>query len=186
MPWLIKIASVVEAWFPGEEGGAAIADVLSGDVNPSAKLPLTFPMSDDQVPASLGNQYPGINSIEHYTEGLNVGYRWQDAQHKTPLFPFGFGLSYTRFSLSHLTYEILADHTIDVSVTVENLGPRAGAIVPQLYVTYPTSAGEPPVQLRGFAKVYLRSGTVQKGSSSWRPVIFHLVRRQPQLGHCSR
>jgi beta-glucosidase len=186
MPWLSKVASVVEAWFPGEEGGASIADVLSGDVNPSAKLPLNFPMSDDQVPASLGNQYPGINSIEHYTEGLNVGYRWQGAQHKTPLFPFGFGFSYTRFSLSHLTYEILADHTIDVSVTVENLGPRAGAIVPQLYVTYPTSAGEPPVQLRGFAKVYLRSGTVQKGSSSWRPVIFHLVRRQPQLGHCSR
>jgi beta-glucosidase len=119
-------------------------------------------MSDDQVPASTADQYPGINSTEHYTEGLNVGYRWQDAQHKTPLFPFGFGLSYTRFKLSNLTYELLADHTIDVSVTVENQGPRAGAIVPQLYVTYPTSAGEPPVQLRGFAKVYLRSGTIQK------------------------
>jgi beta-glucosidase len=162
MPWLSKVASVLEAWFPGEKGGTAIADVLSGDVNPSAKLPLTFPTSDDQVPASSANQYPGINSIEHYTEGLNVGYRWQDAQHKTPLFPFGFGLSNTRFKLSHLTYEILADHTSDVSVTAENRGPRAGAIVPQLYITYPTSAGEPPVQLRGFSKIYLRRETIQK------------------------
>jgi beta-glucosidase len=74
----------------------------------------------------------------------------------------GFGLSYTRFKLSHLPCEMLADHTIDVSVTVENQGPRAGAIIPQLYVTYPTSAGEPPVQLRGFTKIHLRSGTIQK------------------------
>lgn len=162
MPWINKVASVLEAWFPGEEGGAAIAAVLSGDVNPSAKLPLTFPMSDDQVPTSSADQYPGINRTEHYTEGLNVGYRWQDSRHKTPLFPFGFGLSYTRFKLSDLTYEVLADHTINVSVTVENQGPRAGAIIPQLYVTYPGSAGEPPVQLRGFAKVYLPSRTIQK------------------------
>ncbi|HEY5212700.1 MAG TPA: glycoside hydrolase family 3 C-terminal domain-containing protein [Acidobacteriaceae bacterium] len=161
MPWVNKVAAIVEAWFPGEEGGLAIADVLSGDINPSAKLPLTFPADDHQVPASTPEQYPGVDGTETYTEGLEVGYRWQNAQHQTPLFPFGFGLSYTSFGFSGLTYKVQSDGTVDVSVKVRNQGTRDGADVVQLYLDYPSTAGEPPLQLRGFQKVQLRSGQAQ-------------------------
>jgi beta-glucosidase len=172
MPWLSKVASVLEAWFPGEEGSTAIADVLSGDVNPSAKLPLTFPTSDDQVPASSANQYPGINSIEHYTEGLNVGYRWQDAQHKTPLFPFGFGLSNTRFKLSHLTYEILADHTSDVSVTAENRGPVPVRSSRNFISPIPPLLANRRFNFGASAKFTCAGKQFKKYISSWRRVIF--------------
>ncbi len=156
MPWVHDVAAVVEAWFPGEEGGAAIAAVLAGDVNPSGKLPITFPASDAEVPASTPDQYPGINHVEHYSEKLNVGYRWFDAMRKAPLFPFGFGLSYTRFEFSKLSSALRPDGNVAVHVTVTNQGNRAGAEVAQLYVSYPENADEPPLQLRAFSKVKLQ------------------------------
>ncbi|MDE1160899.1 MAG: glycoside hydrolase family 3 C-terminal domain-containing protein [Acidobacteriaceae bacterium] len=158
MPWLNKVAGVLEAWFPGEEGGNAVADVLTGVVDPSSKLPITFPASDASVPANTADQYPGVHGVEHYTEKLEVGYRWQDAHQQTPLFPFGFGLSYTHFRYSSLRVKPLPGGRVDVSALVQNDGPRAGADVAQLYLSYPSSAGEPPRQLRDFAKVALRPG----------------------------
>lgn len=158
MPWLDHVAAVVEAWFPGEEGGPAIASVLAGEINPSGKLPITFPASDDQVPASTPDQYPGVNGVEHYNEGLNVGYRWYDSAHKTPLFPFGFGLSYTRFGFSQLAVSPRPDGSVAVHVTVTNRGKRAGSEVAQIYVGYPKETGEPPLQLRAFSKVQLKPG----------------------------
>ncbi|HEY2215614.1 MAG TPA: glycoside hydrolase family 3 protein, partial [Acidimicrobiales bacterium] len=95
MPWLNQVSSVLEMWYPGEEDGNAAAALLFGDVDPSGKLPLTFPASLSQLPTNTATQYPGVNGTEVYSEGLLVGYRWYDAEHLTPLFPFGFGMSYT-------------------------------------------------------------------------------------------
>jgi beta-glucosidase len=185
MPWRDRVGSIVEAWYPGEEGGAAIADVLSGAINPSAKLPVTFPASDSQIPTTTPRQYPGVNGIEHYSEGLEVGYRWQDARQQTPLFPFGFGLSYTHFEFSGMGFAAKPDGSVDVSAAIKNVGAREGAEVAQLYLQYPKEAGEPPFQLRGFQKVRLAPGhsttihfhldrrafSVWSGDdSTWRPV----------------
>ncbi|TAM27755.1 MAG: glycosyl hydrolase [Rhodanobacter sp.] len=158
MPWLHEVAGVLDAWFPGEEGGAAIAGILAGDHDPSGKLPLTFPAANGQVAASTPAQYPGIDHVEHYSEGLRVGYRWYDATGHKPLFPFGFGLSYTHFGFTDMDVTPQHDGSVIVHATVTNQGARAGAEVAQVYVGYPAAAGEPPVQLRGFAKVHLAAG----------------------------
>ena len=103
MPWLDKVSAVLETWYPGQQYGTAIASLLFGDTNPSGKLPLTFPASDQQGPWGAGTlQYPGDGTNVFYSEGIDVGYRWYDAQHATPLFPFGYGLSYTSFAFSNL------------------------------------------------------------------------------------
>ena len=102
MPWLDQVGAVVEAWYPGMEGGNAIADVLFGDVNPSGKLPCTFPKQLSDSPAHAMGNFPGKRGVERYDEGLLVGYRWFDAKNIEPLFPFGFGLSYTHFDYSNL------------------------------------------------------------------------------------
>jgi beta-glucosidase len=153
MPWLSQVKGVIEAWYPGEEDGNAIAPVLFGAVSPAGKLPITFPASDAGVPASTPQQYPGVNGVADYSEGLDVGYRWDDATGTTPLFPFGYGLSYTRFSFSHLTV-----HGGQVTAEVTNAGDSAGTDVVQLYVGDPASAGEPPRQLKGFQRVSLTPG----------------------------
>jgi beta-glucosidase len=157
MPWLRNVKGVLEEWYPGQEGGNAIASLLYGDVNPSAKLPMTFPASESDVPASTPQQYPGVDGRVDYSEGLEVGYRWYDAHGVTPLFPFGFGLSYTTFEYSGLSVERRGAGAA-VTFTVRNSGRRAGADVPQVYVGMPASAGEPPKQLKGFARVSLRPG----------------------------
>lgn len=162
MPWIQEVAAVLESWFPGEEGGTAITNVLFGDVNPSGKLPITFPASDSDVPASTRRQYPGIDNIEYYSEKLKVGYRWQDTEHRTPLFPFGYGLSYTHFCFSDLGLHSAADGTVTVHVTVSNEGRRAGEEVAQLYVGFPVAATEPPFQLKAFEKVSLAAGTSRR------------------------
>ncbi len=100
MPWLNQVASVVDAWYPGQSSGTSLADVLFGKVDPSGHLPVTFPTSLSQVPASTPEQFPGVGGQVLYSEGLDVGYRWYDAKGITPLFPFGFGLSYTKFAFS--------------------------------------------------------------------------------------
>jgi beta-glucosidase len=153
MPWLPDVAGVLEAWYPGEEDGNAAAAVLYGDVDPGGRLPITFPKSLADTPANTPAQYPGVNGVATYSEGLDVGYRHYDASDIAPLFPFGYGLSYTTFRLSRLDV-----HGPHVSVDVTNTGHRTGTQVVQVYVTDPASAGEPPLQLKGFAKVTLRPG----------------------------
>ncbi len=164
MPWLSQVQGVVEAWYPGQEDGNAIAAVLFGDVNPSGKLPMTFPASGSQIPANTTAQYPGVNDESSYSEGLDVGYRYYDANNLTPLFPFGYGLSYTNFSFSNLAVSPGSgafNGNVTVTATIKNTGSRTGADVAQLYVTFPSSAGEPPRQLKGFQKVSLTVGQSQ-------------------------
>ncbi|SEG86203.1 beta-glucosidase [Actinacidiphila yanglinensis] len=162
MPWLNSVKGVLEAWYPGQNDGTAIASLLFGDTNPSGHLPVTFPASLSQVPAHTTAQWPGTNGQVQYSEGVDVGYRYYDANNLTPLFPFGFGLSYTSFSFSNLHVGTLAaGGTATVTATVTNTGSRAGADVAQLYVGQPAGNGEPPRQLQGFARVSLQPGASQ-------------------------
>ena len=161
MPWLDEVAGVIQAWYPGQEDGNALAAILYGDINPSAKLPLTFPRTAAAVPLSKKEQWPGVDGHSEYSEGLNIGYRWFDATHSDPLFPFGFGLSYTTFKMSRLVvqpakFTTTAPIKVTVTVDVANTGKRAGAEVVQVYVGHPASNGEPPRQLRAFAKLMLK------------------------------
>jgi beta-glucosidase len=161
MPWLQQVASVVDAWYPGQTSGTSLADVLFGKVDPSGHLPVTFPTSLSQVPASAPAQFPGVNGQVLYSEGLDVGYRWYDSKNLTPLMPFGFGLSYTRFAFSHLTTDRTVTGGVDdvhVAATITNVGHRAGADAVQLYLGDPAAAHEPPRQLVGFQKVSLQPG----------------------------
>ncbi len=161
MPWINEVPVVLEAWYPGEEDGNAVADVLTGKVDPSGKLPITFPASVDQTLAKNPEQYPGVNETVQYTEGLDVGYRGYAANHETPQFPFGFGLSYTTFSFDGLKVTHAAgSHDATVSFKVTNTGKVAGAEVAQLYLGFPNIAegNEPPIQLKGFQKVMLTPG----------------------------
>jgi beta-glucosidase len=158
MPWLNQVAGVFEGFYDGQEWGTAIAALLFGDVDPSGKLPVTFPASLTALPASTAAQWPGTSGTVQYSEGLDVGYRWYDAQNVTPLFPFGYGLSYTSFSYSNLNVGALSNGQATVTATVTNTGSRAGTDVAQLYVGDPASAGEPPHQLKGFQRVTLNPG----------------------------
>ena len=160
MPWLNQVAAVIQAWYPGQECGNAIADVLFGDVTPSGKLPQTFPVRVEDNPAYLN--FPGENGKVYYGEGIFVGYRYYDKKRVAPLFPFGFGLSYTTFSYGPprlSAQEIGPDDTLQVSVDVTNTGPRAGKEVVQLYVRdRKARLQRPEKELKGFAKVQLEPG----------------------------
>jgi beta-glucosidase len=159
-PWLDRVGAVLEAWYPGQEDGHALAAVLFGDVNPSGKLPVTFPASLADVPAATAAQWPGTtgNGVA-YSEGLQVGYRGYDARDVTPQFAFGSGLSYTTFAFRRLQVtRSTSTGRVKVGVDVTNTGGRAGADVVQLYVGYPSSAGEPPRQLRAFRRIRLAPG----------------------------
>ncbi len=161
MPWLGQVSAVLDAWYPGQSSGTALASVLFGQTDPSGHLPVTFPTSLTQIPTASPQQFPGVNGEVQYSEGLKVGYRWYDANHVTPLFPFGFGLSYTRFSYSNLRLGRGAANGVrDIQVTakVTNVGNRAGADVAQLYLGDPAATGEPPRQLVGFQRVSLAPG----------------------------
>jgi beta-glucosidase len=164
MPWVDSVKGILEEWYPGQEDGNASAAVLFGDVNPSGKLPVTFPRSLADVPASTPQQWPGVTGQVQYAEGLLVGYRWYDAKQIAPLFPFGYGLSYTTFSFGDLTVApplASSNSNITVDADVVNTGSRAGAEVVQLYLSDPAPAGEPPRQLKGFQKVMLQPGQTQ-------------------------
>ena len=158
MPWLDKVAAVVEAWYPGQQDGAAIASVLFGDTDPGGKLPMTFPASASQPLSADPSRFPGINGQVDYSEGLDIGYKWYDAQGDTPLFPFGYGLSYTTFSFHGLHIQTVPGHAALVRATVTNTGSRRGTEVAQLYLGDPASTGEPARQLRGFQRVELAPG----------------------------
>ncbi len=156
-PWRDRVAAILEAWDPGEDGGTAIARVLFGDVDPGGRLPVTFPNSASDLPtAGDPEKYPGVAETVKYKEGVLVGYRWFDAKNIAPAFPFGAGMSYTNFVLSDL-------HLDDggASVLVRNSGRRTGTEVVQLYVDIPApepGAAQPPRQLKGYAKLDLAPG----------------------------
>jgi beta-glucosidase len=158
MPWLRKVAAVIEAFYPGQEAGSSIARVLFGDVNPSGKLAMTFPADERQGPGALFLDYPGDGMTVNYSEGVLVGYRWYDAKREEPLFPFGYGLSYTTFRYSDLRAERTGNEQFTVKVRVTNSGTREGAEVVQLYLGSPEAAEEPPKQLKGFEKILLKPG----------------------------
>lgn len=160
MPWLDKVAAVVEAYYPGQENGNAVAAVLLGEVNPSGKLPVTFPIRLEDSPAHLNNSYPGCREVV-YGEGIFVGYRHFDSRAVAPLFPFGHGLSYTRFTYSDLkvTKTVRRGEKVKVSLKVRNSGRLAGKEVVQLYVADPEASLPRPVrELKGFAKLDLKPG----------------------------
>jgi beta-glucosidase len=162
MPWVDHVKGIVEAWYPGQQQGDAIAAVLFGLVDPSGKLPETFPRSASDLPTQTPAQYPGVNLHSAYSEGLDVGYRWYDDRGIEPLFPFGHGLSYTTFGYSNLRLSSAPSPSAPATVSfdVTNTGTRRGAEVAQLYIGAPTAnqVHEPPKQLRGFAKVLLDPG----------------------------
>jgi len=164
MPWLDQIKGLLEAWYPGQEDGNALAALLFGDADPSGHLTETFPASMSDLPIQSASQWPGVTESgdsvgphSSYSEGLLVGYRWYQARGITPLFPFGFGLSYTSFRFSNLTVTSTSSGAV-ARFNVQNTGLRAGAEVAQAYVGMPSSTGEPPNQLKGFQKVWLEPG----------------------------
>ncbi len=165
MPWLNNVSAVLEAWYPGQRGGEAIANILFGAVNPSGKLPVTFPASVADLPRPVIPS-PGTSSNPFpvdYFEGLLVGYKWYESKNMTPLFPFGFGLSYTTFSLSNAKISDPAPGTAGFQVTfdLQNTGQVAGAEVAQVYVGLAAARGETPNRLVGWQKVLLDSGALQ-------------------------
>lgn len=161
MPWVDRVPAIVQAWYPGMEGGNAIAAVLYGDVNPSGKLPCTFPRKLSDSPAHALDAFPGKNGVVRYVEGIFVGYRWFDEKNIEPLFPFGFGLSYTSFQYSNLklTPAIGSEDGVNVLCDVTNTGSRAGAEVVQVYVSQShPRLPRPPKELKGFSRIYLQPG----------------------------
>ncbi len=164
MPWLGEVAGVLEAWYPGQEAGNAIADVLLGKAEPGGRLPQTFPQrwADNPTQSQDRSVYPGQDGKVRYEEGVFIGYRHYDRHGITPLFPFGFGLSYTRLEWSHVTvdaHEFEGNGKVSVSLTVENTGDRTGSDVVQLYVSDPeASVPRPRRELKGFEKVSLAPG----------------------------
>jgi beta-glucosidase len=183
MPWIDKVAGVIEAWYAGSKGADAVANVLYGKVNPSAKLPITFPLSVADLPhPDLVKPPPGQDADAgavlkpenakptfsvHYDEGLKVGYKWYDAEKKPVLFPFGYGLSYTTYQYSDL--KVAKGKEPTVRFMVRNAGPRAGAEVAEVYVALPASANEPPKRLAGWSKVLLNPGESKEVSLSINP-----------------
>jgi beta-glucosidase len=174
MPWLSGVGAVLAAWYPGQRGGEAIANILFGDVNPSGKLPITFPRTDLDLPrVSIAD---GSTPFDvRYDEGLRTGYKWFDAQGIAPLFPFGFGLSYTTFSLANPTVSRAGGSQVSVTVDLANTGTRTGAEVVQVYLAMPARLGEPPRRLVGWRKVTQPPGAREKvtilvdGDSSAHP-----------------
>jgi beta-glucosidase len=180
MPWIDKVAGVVEAWYPGIRGAEALANLLAGEVNPSGKLAITFPKSDADLPhptlvlpppasqpqrrapgadisSFMAMMAKGMPPFEiSYDEKLKVGYKWYDAEKKPVLFPFGFGLSYTTYAYSGLS--VKSGETAEVSFTVRNTGKRAGTEIAQVYASLPEAAGEPPKRLIAWARVELAPG----------------------------
>ncbi|MEW1780019.1 glycoside hydrolase family 3 C-terminal domain-containing protein [Streptomyces sp. NPDC086777] len=160
MPWLSKVKAVLDMYYPGENGAEATARLLFGDVNPSGRLTQTFPASESATPvAGDPLRYPGVNDQENYSEGVYLGYRWYDKERATPLFPFGYGLSYTSFAYRDLT--VRQSHgALTVSFTLRNTGTRTGAEVAQVYLgaSPGTSAPQAVRSLGGYRKVLLRPG----------------------------
>ena len=177
MPWASKAGAIVEAWYPGSRGAEALANILSGVVNPTGKLAMTFPLADADLPHPTIVQPPPASQIQagdlgdimrklgeglpafqtYYDEKLEVGYKWYDAKKKEVLFPFGHGLSYTTYTYSDLHAQTTATG-LTITFTVRNTGSRAGDEIAQVYAALPTSAGEPPHRLVGWTRLALAPG----------------------------
>jgi beta-glucosidase len=171
MPWAARVPAIVEAWYPGRAGGKAIANVLTGKVNPSGHLPTTFALSEDQLPRPVK---PGGKTEEEqfplpYAEGATVGYKWFDAKNLQPLFPFGHGLSYTRFELGQPTARANSDGSVSVQFAIRNVGQRRGMEVAQVYASPAAGGWEAPKRLAGFQKVDLAPGASRTISLSIDP-----------------
>jgi beta-glucosidase len=201
MPWAGHVAGIVEAWYPGSRGADAVTRVLFGDVNPSAKLPITFPRSDADLPHTTIVKPPKESTTESgdpdawkkiakglpafqisYDEGLKVGYKWYDAERKDVLFPFGYGLSYTSYSYSGL--KVTSGKSVHLSFHLANAGARAGAEIAEVYAVLPASAGEPPKRLVGWSKVKLDPGESKEVTieiDPWYLSIFNVDRDAWQL-----
>ncbi|WP_454717491.1 beta-glucosidase [Caulobacter segnis] len=165
MPWLDKVGAVVEAWFPGTAGGEAIARVLTGEIDATGRLPVSFPKSVADLPRpkldGVGKAEGELFDTDYDIEGAAVGYKWYDLKKIEPLFPFGYGLSYTKFAYSNLTASAAGDK-VTVSFDVKNVGARAGKDVPQVYVAPKAGGWEAPKRLAGFKKVSLAPGATQR------------------------
>lgn len=184
MPWIHKVSAVLEAWYPGIRGSQAIANILFGNVNPSGRLPISFPLHESDLPPNhvtppapdAQHPIPPLKGFPpslvkriakptvnvHYVGGLKVGYKWYQAEHKPMLYPFGFGLSYTTFAFSKI--HVKPGTFTTVTFTVTNTGSRPGVETPQVYASLPASAGEPPNRLVGWAKVSLAPGQSKRVS----------------------
>jgi hypothetical protein len=172
MPWVDDVPAILQAWFLGSESGTALASVIAGDVNPSGKLPFTFPMSLNDVPAHKLNAYPGVKRMdsqimdEEYSEGIFVGYRWYEKEKIQPLFTFGHGLSYTQFKYGKVKLsnsQMTVDGKLKISVPVSNVGNRKGAEVVQLYISdLKSSLPRPVKELKDFNKVELNPGETKE------------------------
>jgi beta-glucosidase len=191
MPWVDKVNGIVEAWFAGSSGHTALANILFGDVNPSAKLAVTFPKSDADLPHPALTKEPagtqpapndpdawkkrleGLPAFQvTYDEGLKVGYKWYDAEKKPVLFPFGYGLSYTTYSYSNL--KVTPGEKVQLSFTVKNTGARAGTEIAQVYAALPASANEPPKRLVGWSRVSLNPGESKDVSVAVEPLFLSI------------
>ena len=160
--WENDVEAIVQAWFPGQQDGAAVADILSGDINPGAKMPFTWATAEREASWATEEMWPGVHNehgqlISKYATGLEQGYRWYQAHDVTSSFPFGFGLSYTSFELGDAAVT-RNGNTVVVEVPVTNTGSVAGAEVPQLYLSFPESFDLPPTRLVGFDKVTVEPG----------------------------
>lgn len=172
MPWVKQVPAILQAWFLGSEAGNSIADVIFGKVNPSGKLPMTFPVKLEDVAAHAVGEYPGVKRQdediwdEKYSEGILVGYRWHDTKKIKPLFPFGHGLSYTTFAYGKPRADrqgMTAGETLTITVPVTNTGDREGAEIVQLYVTdVKAPLQRPAKELKGFRKVLLAPGETRE------------------------
>jgi beta-glucosidase len=191
MPWLDKVDGVVEAWYAGSSGAKAVANVLFGEVNPTGKLPMTFPRSVAYLPhPHLVTPPPGAQGKEavmrtgeakptfsvHYDEGVKVGYKWYDAEHKPVLFPFGYGLSYTSYRYSGLKLGEGNDHS--VTFTVTNTGERSGTEIAEVYAALPAAAEEPPKRLVGWARVALKPGESREVTVTVDPKYLSIYNEQ--------
>ena len=190
MPWVDHVSAILETWFAGSSGEKALANILFGDVNPSGKLPITFPRAEDDLPhlkivePPAGTEPPqgpdhwrlvleGLPAFQtNYDEGLKVGYKWYDTERKTPLFPFGFGLSYTSYAYSNL--KVTPGDHVRVTFAVKNTGPRAGTEIAQVYAALPASAGEPPKRLVGWSRVELSPGESKNVTVEVEPLFLSI------------
>jgi beta-glucosidase len=201
MPWADQVSGILEAWYGGSRGAEAIVRVLFGDVNPSGKLPITFPKSEADLPhSSIIKPPPESTTKDHdpdawkiiarglpafqttYDEGLKVGYKWYDAERRQVLFPFGYGLSYTTYNYSNL--KVTPGKSVHLSFRVTNAGTRVGAEIAEVYVALPESAGEPPKRLVGWSKVKLNAGESKEVAIEVDPEylsIFNVERNAWQL-----
>jgi beta-glucosidase len=175
MPWLSKVRAVLEVWFAGQEGGTATAEILTGKVDPSGKLPITFPARMEDTPADAPGhpeRYVGVDGKVIYSEGVFVGYRWYDRNELRPLFPFGYGLSYTKFRYTDMRTQRVGD-AVEVSFKLTNAGKVAGTEVAQVYLGPPAKAAVPiaPKQLSAFERVELAPGQT-------KTVMLHLDMRR--------